>query len=93
MANVSIGLAHDLMVIILISKVVVKIRISAFTTYTYKRQHGIRDDLLARKWGIFIDREKRKLQSKTQNNVISDLKPLTWQYRMDFLPQRLHRLN
>ena len=69
MANVSIGLDQDLMVDILISKVRVKIKISGFATYIYKRRYGISADLLARKWGIGIDKSKQTLQSITQDNV------------------------
>ena len=62
MANVSIGLAQELMVGRLISKVRVKITRSGLTTYTDKRHHGISVDLLARKWGIGIYKENRNLQ-------------------------------
>ena len=66
----SIGLAQDLMVDRLISKVRVKITRSGFITYTDKQHHGISTDLLATKWGIGIDKAKRTLQSTTQDNVI-----------------------
>ena len=49
MSNVSIGLAQDLMVDILISKDRVKRTIIGFTTYTDKRHHGISANILARK--------------------------------------------
>ena len=93
MVNVSIGLDQDLMVDILISKVRVKITGSGFTTYKDNRRHGISAHLLARKWGIELDKAKWTLQSATQDNVISALKPLTWRYRTDFLSQRLRLLN
>ena len=54
----------------LISKIRVKRRRGGFATCTYKRHHGMSADLLAIKWGIGLDKEKRNLQSKTQDNVI-----------------------
>ena len=75
MANVSIGLAQDLMVDILISKFMVKITRSGFAISTYKRQHGISADLSASKYGIRLNKENRTLQSTTQDNVRSALKP------------------
>ena len=93
MANVYIGLDQDLMVDRLISKVRVKRTRSGFATHTYKRHHGISVDLLARKWRIGIDKEKRTLQSTTQDNLRSDMKPLIRRYRTDFLLQRLHLLD
>ena len=56
MENISIGLAQDLMVGRLIIKVRVKRTRSEFATYTDKQQHGISADILARKWGIGIDK-------------------------------------
>ena len=93
MANVSIGLAQDLMVERLISKVRVKRTRSGFTTYTDNQHHEISTDLLARKWGLVIDKTKQTPQSTTQDNVISALKSLTWRYRTYLLSQRLRRLN
>ena len=78
MENVSIGMAHDLMVDRLISKVRVKRTTSEFATYTDKQHHGISADILAREWGIGLEKAKRNLQSTTHDNVISALKPLTW---------------
>ena len=62
MVNVSIGLANDLMVDILIIKFRVKRTRSGFATYIDKQHYGISFDLLARKWGIGIDKAKRTLQ-------------------------------
>ena len=76
-ANVSIGLSHYLMMGRLISKVRIKRTRSGFATHTDKRHHGISAGLLARKWGIGLDKEKRTLQLITQDNAISALKPLT----------------
>ena len=93
MENVSIGLAQDLMVDRLISNVRVKRTRSLFATHTYKQQHGISADILARKWGIVIDKAKQTLQSTTQDNVRSALKQLTRRYRKRLLSQRLRILN
>ena len=89
MENVSIGMAQDLMVKILISKVRVTITINGFATYTYKRHHGINADLLARKWEIGPDKAKQTLQYTTRDNVISVLNPLTRRYRTVFLSKKL----
>ena len=62
MENVSIGMDQDLMVNRLISKVRVKITRSGFATYTDKQHYGISADLLAKKWGIGIDKAKRTHQ-------------------------------
>ena len=62
MQNFPIELDQDLMVDQLISKVRVNKTRSGFTTYTDKRQHGINADILARKWGIGLDKAKRTLQ-------------------------------
>ena len=91
--NVSIGLVQDLMVEILISKVRVKRTRSVFTTNINKRHHGISTDLVARKWGIGLYKENRILQSTTQDNMRSALKPMTRRYGTDFLLQRISRLN
>ena len=77
----------------MISKVRVKIKRSGFATYTNKRHHGISAYILARKWEIGLDKSKFTLQSTTQGNVISDLKPLTRRYRTYLLSQRLRQLN
>ena len=69
MEYVSIILSQELTVDILISKVKVKRTRSGFANYTYKRHHGISTDILARKWGIGIDKEKRTLQSTTHDSM------------------------
>ena len=91
--NFSIGLAQDLMVDILIRNARVRIKRSGYATYTDTRHHGISADMLARKWGIGLDKEKRTLQSTTQYHAILYLKPLTRRHRTDLLPQRLSGLN
>ena len=90
MENVSNGLAPDLIVYILISKFRFNRTRSVFANYTYKRHHGISADLLSRKWGIVIDKAKWNLQSTTQDNVKSALKPLTRRYGIEFLSQTDH---
>ena len=56
MENISIGIAQELKVDILISNVRVRITRSRYATYTYKRNHGIISDMLSRKWGIALDK-------------------------------------
>ena len=58
MENVSIWMAQDLMVDRLISRVGVKRTIIGLAAYTDKWHHGISADLLARKWGITLDKFK-----------------------------------
>ena len=49
--------------------------------------------MLEIKCGIVIYKENLTLQSTTQDHLISSLKPLIQNYRIDLLSQRLHRLN
>ena len=77
----------------MIIKVRVKRTRSGFATHTDNHHHWISSDLLAIKWGIVLDKEKWNLQSTTQDNVRSALKPLTQWYITDLLSQRLRRLN
>ena len=93
MSKFSIGLAQDLMVDILIIKVRVKRTRSGFATHADNQHHEIGYDILARKWGIGIDKAERNLQSTTQDNVRSALKPLTQWYIKYLLSQRLRQLN
>ena len=65
MENVSIGIDQDLMMDRLINKARVKRTRSGFTAYTDKRHHGISADILARKWGIGINKAKQTLQFTT----------------------------
>ena len=65
MANVSIRLAQDLMVDILINNVSVRRTRSGYATYTDKQHYGISSDMLARKWGIGLDKANFNLQSTT----------------------------
>ena len=69
MENVSIGLAQDLMVEILIRNVRVKRTINGLSKYTDKLHHGISAEILAIKWEVGLDKEERTLQSTTQDNV------------------------
>ena len=77
----------------MIIKVRVKRTRSGFATHTDNQNHGVRYDIFARKWGNRIDKAKRNLQSTTQDNVRSALKPLTQWYITYLLSQRLRRLN
>ena len=62
MENVSIGLAKELIVEILIIKSRFKRTRSGFANYTDKRHHEIIADILAINWGDVIDKAKRTLQ-------------------------------
>ena len=93
MSFFSIGVAKEFMMNRLISKFGIKRTRSGFSSYIYKLHHGISTDLLEIKWGIVLYKSKRTLQSATQDNVISSLKPLTWWYRTDFLSHRIRQLN
>ena len=92
-ANISIGLDQAL----LVDRLIINIRVMrtrrGYVTYTDKPHHGISADILARIWGIGLDKAKRTLQSTTQDNVRSALKPLARWYITDLLSQRLHWLN
>ena len=69
MENVSIELAQELMVDILIINVRVKRTRSGFATHTDKQHYRISANLLTRKWGVGLYKAKRSLQSTTQDNV------------------------
>ena len=81
------------MVSIFISNVRVRRTRSGLATYIDKQHHSISTDILSQLWGIELDKETFTIQSTTQENVRSALKPLTWWYRTDILSQRLRRLN
>ena len=80
MENFSIGLSQDFMVDRLISNVRVSITRIGYADNTDKRHHGISFDILERKWWIELDKGKCTLQSTTQNNSRSSLKPLKRRY-------------
>ena len=77
MTNVSIGISQDLMVDILIRNVRDRITRSGYATYTDNQHREISADLLASQWGIGLYKSKLSLQSTTQDNEKSSLKPPT----------------
>ena len=91
--NVSLGLAQDLMVDRLISNIKKKRTRLGYATITNDRHHGISAELLAKKWGIGLEKAKATLKCTTQNSVRSAVLPLTRRYRTDLMSQRLRRLN
>ena len=93
MSNVFVRISHDLMVDILSSNVRDRRKINGYSTYTDKKHHGIRADMLASKWWVVLHKAKCTLQNTIQDNVISDLKTIACRYRTDFLSERLRRLN
>ena len=87
MSQVSTTYSQDLLVDELVSKV----NISA--TYSNTRHHGTDPALLARKWGIGLNRAKYTLNCRTQQNVRYEILPLTRRYRTNLLYQILKRLS
>ena len=81
------SLAQDVMVDRLIGSVQVD------ATYSDKRHHGANPELLARKWGIGLQKAKETLACTTQLNIRSAILPLTRRYRTDLVSQRLRRLS
>ena len=65
MNNVSIGISQDFMVGILIRNVRVRRTIIGYASYTDKQHHGISAYLLARIFGIEVDKANFTLQSTT----------------------------
>ena len=92
MKNVYIGLTQGFMVDRLISNVRAMRTRSVYAAYTDNKHDGIIDDLLARKWGIGIDKANNTLEYTTQDNVRSALIPLNRWYRTQLLSQRLHTI-
>ena len=62
-------------------------------TFTSERHHGTDPSLLAKKWGIGLQKAKDTLKCTTQLNIRSAILPLTRRYRTDLLSQRLRRLS
>lgn len=93
LANVSLGLVPSLMVERLISNVKVAKVKNEYATITDARHHGINTELIARKWGICLDRAKATLKCTTQQCIRSAVLPLTRRYRTDLMSQRLRRLS
>ena len=73
----------------LVSQVQVRMTRTWYATITNERQHGVQPDLLARKWGIGLDKAKATLKSTTQDSIRSAILPLTRRYRTDLMSQRL----
>ena len=65
----------------------------AASTITRERHHGKDPELIARKWGIGLEKAKQTLKATTQLAVRSAVLPLTRRYRTDLMSQRLRRLN
>ena len=63
-----------------------------YATITNNRHHGISTELLARKWGIGLNKAKATLKGTTQKAIRSAVLPLTRRYRTDLMQQRLRRL-
>ena len=87
MSQISTGFTPGLM----IESMQNSVNISA--TYSGERHHGTDPHLLARKWGIGLNKAKQTLECTTQQNIRSAILPLTRRYRTDLLSQRLRRLS
>ena len=87
MAQVSTSYVHGMLADQIVASVQIK------STYTDKRHHGVDANLIARKWGIGVQRARDTLKCTTQQNIRSAILPLTRRYRTDLLSQRLRRLS
>ena len=76
MVSVSLGLVQDLMVDRLIANAKVQKICIGYTTLTNERHHGVTAGLLAKKWGIGIERAKATLKC-TNQNCITDASQMT----------------
>ena len=65
----------------------------ACATFTGDRHHDTDPSILARKWGIGLQKAKDTLKCTTQMNMRSAVLPLTRRYRTDLLSPRLRRLS
>ena len=92
-ANVSLGLNQDTLAERIIANINVKRTRDGYSTITKDRHHGISPELIARKWGIGIDKARKTLQCTTQHSIRSAILPLTRRYRTDVMSQRLRRLS
>ena len=92
LATVSTGLIPELIMENIICKVNTRKTRNGYATITDDRHHGISPELLARKWGIGLEKAKNTLKGTTQNSIRSAVMPLTRRYRTDFMSQRLRRL-
>lgn len=67
-------------------------RTTISATFTDDRHHQVTPELLARKWGIGLEKAKATLKCTTQESIRSAVLPLTRRYRTDLLSQSLRRL-
>ena len=58
MANVSIGFAHDIMAEIIIWNIRVSMTKKGYAKITNERNHLVTPELLEKKWGIELEKEK-----------------------------------
>ena len=93
MAEISLGLPENIIRSRLISQIQVEKTRNGYATITNDRHHGVQPDLLARKWGIGLDKAKATLKNTTQDSIRSAILPLTRRYRTDLMSQRLRRLS
>ncbi len=66
-------------------------RISA--TITDTRHHQITPELIAKKWGIGVDKARQTLKATTQHAIRSAALPLKRRYKTDIMSRKLRRLS
>ena len=93
MVNVSTRLSEDLVVCRLIGNTRVSMTRRGYAKNTNERHHLVTLELLARKWGIGLEKAKEVLHEKTQDCISLALIPLTRRYRIDLISQLLRRLS
>ena len=91
--DVSTGLVQGLMVKRRIANVNTTCVKDTYATITNDHHHGVKPELIARKWGIGLNKAKTTLKFVTQQSIRSTILPLTRRYRIDLMPQQLRGLS
>ena len=93
MVNVSIWLAQHLMVDRLIGNIRVSMTKKGYATITNERHHSVKPELLAKKWGIGLEKAKETLKATTKDCNISYILTLTRIYSIDLISQLLRSIS
>ena len=80
LVNVSIRLAQDLMVDRLIGNIRVYMTKKGYETIINERHSVLTPELLARKWGIGLERANETFKATTKDCILSALLPITRRY-------------
>ena len=91
--NVSISLSHYFMVERLIGNVKVSITKKVYEKITNERHHLVTPELLARKWGIVLEKLTEMLKATTQGFISSSLLPPTMRYRTYLISKRIRGIS